>query len=160
MLPHFVFDYWIFGKHSFISRKTWTWINSTVKLCKTFWHKQMSSFGKRTWGYEILCLLWMYILKDLKNCIHESSQSLFQVTESQYFPYVSYNWASLVAQTVKNLPAMQDTHVQSLDWEDPQRRESTLSLPREPHGQWNLAGYGPWGDRVRHDWATNTSLRS
>ena len=28
-------------------------------------------------------------------------------------------WASLVAQTVKNLPAMQEIEVQSLDWEDP-----------------------------------------
>ena len=28
-------------------------------------------------------------------------------------------WASLVAQMVKNLPAMWDTQVQSLDWEDP-----------------------------------------
>ena len=27
--------------------------------------------------------------------------------------------ASLVAQTVKNLPAMQETWVQSLDWKDP-----------------------------------------
>ena len=30
-----------------------------------------------------------------------------------------YSWASLVAQTVKNLPAMQETWVQFLDWEDP-----------------------------------------
>ena len=28
-------------------------------------------------------------------------------------------WASLAAQTVKNLPAMQETQVQSLSWEDP-----------------------------------------
>ena len=28
-------------------------------------------------------------------------------------------WASLVAQTVKNLPAVQETWVQSLGWEDP-----------------------------------------
>jgi len=28
-------------------------------------------------------------------------------------------WASLVAQTVKNLPAVRETQVQSLDWEDP-----------------------------------------
>ena len=27
--------------------------------------------------------------------------------------------ASLVAETVKNLPAMRETRVQSLDWEDP-----------------------------------------
>ena len=32
-------------------------------------------------------------------------------------------WASLVAQTVKNLLAMQETQVQPLSWEDPQRRE-------------------------------------
>ena len=29
------------------------------------------------------------------------------------------SWASLVAQTVKNLPAMQETQVQFLSWEDP-----------------------------------------
>ena len=29
------------------------------------------------------------------------------------------NWASLVAQRVKNLPAMQETRVRSLDQEDP-----------------------------------------
>ena len=29
------------------------------------------------------------------------------------------SWASLVAQLVKNLPAMQETWVPSLDWEDP-----------------------------------------
>ena len=29
------------------------------------------------------------------------------------------NWASLVAQTVKNLPAMQETWVRSLGWDDP-----------------------------------------
>ena len=30
-----------------------------------------------------------------------------------------YSWASLVAQLVKNLPAMRETWVQSLGWEDP-----------------------------------------
>ena len=32
-------------------------------------------------------------------------------------------WASLVAQTVKNLPAMQEVWVQSLCWEDPLEKE-------------------------------------
>ena len=31
--------------------------------------------------------------------------------------------ASLVAQTVKNLPALQETQVQSLGWEDPLEKE-------------------------------------
>ena len=32
-------------------------------------------------------------------------------------------WASLVAQSVKNLPAVQETRVQSLSWEDPLEKE-------------------------------------
>ena len=32
---------------------------------------------------------------------------------------LQYFWASLVAQLVKNPPAMQETWVQSLGWEDP-----------------------------------------
>ena len=31
---------------------------------------------------------------------------------------LQYSWASLVAQPVKNLPAMQETWVRSLGWED------------------------------------------
>ena len=32
---------------------------------------------------------------------------------------LQYSWASLVVQLVKDLPAMQETWVQSLGWEDP-----------------------------------------
>ena len=32
---------------------------------------------------------------------------------------LQYSWASLVAQTVKNPPAIQETRVRSLGWEDP-----------------------------------------
>ena len=49
---------------------------------------------------------------------------------------------------VKNLPAMQETRVQPLGWEDPQRREwqpTPAFLPGELHGQRSLAGYSPWG---------------
>ena len=31
---------------------------------------------------------------------------------------LQYSWASLVAETVKNLPAMRETRVRSLGWED------------------------------------------
>ena len=34
------------------------------------------------------------------------------------YPF-QYSWASLVAQIIKNLPAVQETWVQSLGWEDP-----------------------------------------
>ena len=36
---------------------------------------------------------------------------------------LQYSWASLVAQMVKSLPAMQETQVQSLGWEDSLEKE-------------------------------------
>ena len=36
------------------------------------------------------------------------------------------HWASLVAQTVKNLPTMQETSVRSLDQEDPLEDEMAI----------------------------------
>ena len=56
--------------------------------------------------------------------------------------------ASLVAQTVKNLPAMQEIQVQSLGQEDTWRRKwqpTPVFLPGEFHGQRSLVGYSPWG---------------
>ena len=35
---------------------------------------------------------------------------------------LQYSWASLVAQVIKHLPAMRETWVQSLGWEDPQEK--------------------------------------
>ena len=48
-----------------------------------------------------------------------------------------------MVQTVKNLPAMQETWVRSLGWEDPLEKEqppSPVFLPGEFHGQMSLAG--------------------
>ena len=36
---------------------------------------------------------------------------------------LQYSWASFVVQLVKNLPAMWETQVQSLGWEDPLEKE-------------------------------------
>ena len=61
---------------------------------------------------------------------------------------------SLVAQTVKNPPAMRETWVRSLGWEDPlEEGMATHSniLAGESHGQRSLVEYSPWGHRVRHD---------
>ena len=53
----------------------------------------------------------------------------------------------LVAQMVKNLPAVQETQVQFLGQKIPWRREwqpTPLFLPGESHEQRSLAGYSPW----------------
>ena len=64
-------------------------------------------------------------------------------------------WASLVVQMVKHLPAMQETQVQSLGWEDPQEKgiathSSILGwkIPRteEPGGLQTMDS-----QRVRHN---------
>ena len=53
---------------------------------------------------------------------------------------LQYSWASLVAQLVKNLPAMLETWVRSLGWEDPlEKRRATHSSI--------LAWRSPWGPK-------------
>ena len=48
---------------------------------------------------------------------------------------------------VKRLPAMQETQVQSLGWEDPLEKEMAalyILLPGKFHGLRSLVGYTPW----------------
>ena len=62
----------------------------------------------------------------------------------------------LVAQTIKNLPAMQETQVRSLGWEDPLEKEMAtpssilarkkISWTEEPGGLQSMGSH-----RVRHD---------
>ena len=55
---------------------------------------------------------------------------------------------TLVAQSVKNLPAMQETRVRSLDLEDPLEKEMATTpvfLSGTFSGQRSLVGYTPWG---------------
>ena len=52
-----------------------------------------------------------------------------------------------MAQSVKSVPAMQETWVQFLGWEDPLEKETwqptPVFLPGEFHGQRSLVGYSP-----------------
>ena len=64
---------------------------------------------------------------------------------------VSYFETSLVAQLVRNLPAMQETRVQSLGWEDPLEKEMAthssilawkISWTEEPGGLLSMRSQG------------------
>ena len=74
--------------------------------------------------------------------------------EGTGYPFL-YSWASLVAQTVKNLPAVQETWVQSLGWEDPLEKgktpHSSVLAWRIPldRGAWQIMSIGL--QRVRHN---------
>ena len=65
---------------------------------------------------------------------------------------------SLEAQMVKNLPAMQETWVQSLGWEHPLEKgmaiHSRILAWTRTDRQWSLVGL----QRIRHDWVTNTFI--
>ena len=54
------------------------------------------------------------------------------------FDLFRWDWASQVAQLVKNSPAMQETLVRSLSWEDPLQEGMATHC---------LAGYSPWGHK-------------
>ena len=69
---------------------------------------------------------------------------------------------SLVAQMVKNPPAMQETQVQSLGQEDPPEKgmatQSSILAWRIPWTE-EPGGLQSMGlQRVGHDWATNTHI--
>ena len=55
--------------------------------------------------------------------------------------------ASLIAQSIKNLPALLETWVRFLGWDNPLEKEwqsTSVFLPVKSHGQRSLAGYSPW----------------
>ena len=59
-----------------------------------------------------------------------------------------FSGASLVSQTVKNPPAIPETRVQSLGWEDPLEEgmvTHSSNLAWRIPGQRRLVGYSPWG---------------
>ena len=84
----------------------------------------------------------------------------------EIFWHESNSWwlirASLEAQMAKNLPAVQETHVQSLGWEDPLEKGMVIYSSI-------LAWRIPWKEElgvlqsmrsqsIRHNWVTNIAL--
>ena len=70
------------------------------------------------------------------------------------------HWASLMAQTVKNLPAMQETQVLSLGWEDPVEKGMAIHysiLAWRIPCRVEFDGLPSMeSQRVRHNWVPNT----
>ena len=87
-------------------------------------------------------------------------KSSFYILFFKVLAYVVNCQASLVTETVKNLPAMQETQVRSLGWEDPLEKEwqpTPVFLPGKSHGQRSLAGYSTCGctESNMTEWLTN-----
>ena len=69
---------------------------------------------------DLLHMLFI-LLATLYRALPKSQQywKFKYINNADFKPQVPLFWASLVAQTVKNLPAMQETWVRSLGWDDP-----------------------------------------
>ena len=80
--------------------------------------------------------------------------------QTDMYWHVHHAWASLVAQTVKNLPEMQGTQVWSLGWEDALVKEmathSSILAWRSPWTEEAGGLQSMKSQRVGHNWAINT----
>ena len=80
--------------------------------------------------------------RDLKVVVNIQVTEFVKVLQISFARY-------LMAQTVKNLPAMWEMWVQSLGWEGPREEgmatHSGIPCLENPHGQRSLMGYSTWG---------------
>ena len=107
--------------------------------------------------YSFLSWDTIYICNHM--CVYKVINDTTMYTYVYTYTTLRYVWSFLVAQIVKNLPAMQETRVDPLVGKIPWRRQwqsSPIFLPGEFHGQRNLAGYSPKGHKesVRTQWLT------
>ena len=109
-----------------------------------FWRHLVIYFPHRSVGKEFTCNAGD------PGSISGSGRS---AGEGKGYP-LQYSWASLVAQLVKNLPAMRETWVPPLGWVDPLDKGSTPSSILTWRIPWTLWSVG--SQRVRHDWASFT----
>ena len=79
-------------------------------------HSGSHSLSHLKWLMKLKVLIWVFH-------ITQSSAQNFLSFEQLMWPSIDKLWASLVVQTVKNLPAMQETEFRSLGREDPLEKE-------------------------------------
>ena len=98
----------------------------------------------RTFGTKLSHIAPAWALAQPRNSASLWGRLLFLLDSSR-------EWASLVAQRVKNLPAMQEMGFNPWVRKISRRKEqqpTPVFLPGESHGQRSLVGYSPWGRRV------------
>ena len=137
------------------------WILKSSFGWQSGYRSQWDKTGGRRWR-----LLWSTRLEELQ-VLNDGDGSGLEIVETihllSHLFHLSHEnkykliWASLLAQLVKNLPAMRETWVRSLGWEDPLEK-----------GKATYSSIPPWripctvesmgSQRVRHDWATFTFM--
>ena len=139
----------------------WKWATSSVdKRADCLWSSQRRASECTSSLSTCFCLSLLTNLEPLQALL--SSHKLGTTTGSSQPPVLRLVWASLVAQTVKNQPAMQETRVQSVGQEDPLKKgmatHSSILAWRTPWTEksWGLQSLGSQSQKwlSTHDWLT------
>ena len=141
------------------NHRRWSPVSANTGRFNLWWGVFFMSFAHVSTGVLIFYLIYMSSLCTKDNtspryCWQSRVSSFWWNDQTQHhlhtFTYLKVTMASPVTQLVKNLPAMQDTWVQSLGWEDP------LEKGKATHSN-ILAWTVPMGlQSVGHDWETFT----
>ena len=101
----------------FVSVKIPTNVSRAHNICQAFLSSyQTTSLSGSLGNSQTMWSLW-HTFKQYPKGIY--TKTIYLGMQSLYIHIYLKKWASLVAQLVKNLPAMQETWVRSLGWEDP-----------------------------------------
>ena len=115
-----------------LTKWTWIWVDS----------------GSWWWTGRPGVLRFMGSQRVGHDWVTELNWHTFMVTLTWKISTITAEMVYLVAQTVENLPAMLETRVWTLGWEDPLGRVGIAThsrfLPGEFHEQRSLAGHSPW----------------
>ena len=120
------------------------------------------------WGstlvYYSLYLIWHVVFYIISSVGIGTFNGWVKIFKLIFFAaFLSNYGASLVVQTVRNLPAMRETQVHSRVGKIPWRREWHLTpvcLSGEFHGQRSRVGYSPWSCKELDttEWLTHVSI--
>ncbi|XP_070215667.1 serine/threonine-protein kinase Nek10 isoform X2 [Bos mutus] len=106
---------------------------------------------ERLWKIFIqLCLALRYLHKEKRIIHRDLTPNNIMLGDKDRVTVKSFFRTSLVARTVRHLPMMWDTWVQSLGWEDLLEKEmqpTPVFLPGKSYGWRSLVGYSPWGPK-------------
>ena len=120
-------------------------------MTSTFWTEQLKG-----WGYHVQ--IWGRLSGE--NSTLKKEKSGIRLSPLNLRCPSAIQRPHLVAQMVKNLPAMQETQVQSLGRENPLEKgtaiHSSILAWRIPWTEESGRLQSMGSQRVRHDWETNT----